>query len=815
MLRKLLLVFSALLFLGCLALGIGATWGYYYFTRDLPHLSSIDDYQPPAVSEVYSSDGTLIAEFFKERRYPVKLQEIPEVVRNCFLAAEDSNFYEHPGIDPISILRAFVKNLQAGEVKQGGSTITQQVVKNLLLSTERKYERKIKEAILSYRLEQRLTKDEILEMYLNQIFFGNTAYGIKAASKMYFHKEPKDLTLAEGAMLAGLPKAPSRYSPLVNFERAKRRQRYVLNRMVQSKFVSRQDADQAVNQELKLYRATNENIYHAPYFVTELRRYFGERWREIDIDTAGLKVFTSLDLRADALAEKAVRAGLREVDKRRGWRGPLQHLSQAPLEEAFRQSYSSTEDKQLEFDTVYPALVTKIDSSSGQAWVDLGNFTGKLNLRDAVWSRRLLDPQDRVSWIKPESLVRSGDVIEVSIPRKEKSAAQIVGQDQKLEGLVLDQTPQIEGALVLLDPQSGRVVSMVGGYSYQHSKFNRATQSYRQPGSAFKPVVYLTAVEQFKYTPATIVYDTQRTFRIGDDYWTPGNFDGKFLGPITLRTALQRSRNLVSADIISRIGVDPVINYAHKLGITSKLGRNLSLSLGSSEVTVLELTRAYGVFAAGGVLFDTTYVDKLVARDGVVIYDYNSERLSSAKQVIGQDAAFIMANMMKGVVENGTGYRVKVLNRPIAAKTGTSNDQMDAWFIGYTPEWVCGVWVGFDVKKEIGSQETGGRVAAPIWLYLMDPFLKEKDQEKYNQLVQEAKDESERLGIEYVAPHDVQPLDFSVPEGVDPFWVDKETGLRSEPNAPGAIYEYFIRGTEPEDSIGQEDLSSYLESSEL
>lgn len=382
--------------------------------------------------------------------------------------------------------------------------------------------------------------------------------------------------------------------------------------------------------------------------------------------------------------------------------------------------------------------------------------------------------------------------------------------------VILDQTPEVEGAITLLDPHSGKVLTAIGGYSYQRSVFNRATQSLRQPGSTFKPLIYLSAVDGFKYTPATIVYDQPRTFRVGDEFWTPANFDEQFMGPITLRVALEKSRNLVSVDIVSRIGIDAPIQYAKRLGISSKLGRNLSLSLGSSEVTLLELTRAYGVFAAKGVLFDSVFITNIKDRNGNILYDFEAEKLNRAQQVISPGSAFIMANMMKGVVDHGTGYRVKEIGRPVAGKTGTSNDQMDAWFIGYNPSWAAGVWVGFDLKQTIGDKETGGRAAAPIWLYLMSDFLKYQDDLAYKKLVEDSKAEADRLGIAYVAPEQLQPLDFSVPDGVDPLWIDKATGLLSDPAAPGAMLEYFIRGTEPAQSLSEApDTSSYLESPDL
>lgn len=805
MLKRIIWLALAIATLGAVAGGMFLFWGYYYVTRDMPNLTKVEDYRPPLISRVFAADGSVIAEFYRERREPLTLSEVPLKVRQAFLAAEDANFYSHPGIDPISILRAFVKNLQAGEVRQGGSTITQQVVKNLLLSEERKFTRKIKEAILSYQIEQRLSKDEILQIYLNQIFFGNTAYGLKAAARYYFHKDLQQINVAEAALLAGLPKAPTRYSPLLHFKRAKKRQKYVLDQMAKASFITVAEADQAFEQELALFSAGQENVFASPYYVGEVRRQLLEKWRDLDIDADGLSIYTWVDPEAEKFALSAMHKGLKEVDKRRGWRGPLDSgLSQ----EDYQSRFGAKLPKQIQVNDAAPALVLDVNRSSGQAQVLIGEQRGKLDLKQAVWLRKRLASDDRAYWIKPEEVLRRGDVIEVSVETAPPAAP------QPIENLAVDQTPEIEGALVLLDPHSGKVVSMVGGYGYQRSQFNRVTQSLRQPGSAFKPLVYLAAVDGFKYTPATIVSDAPRTFKVGDEFWTPANFDEKFLGPITLRTALEKSRNLVSADLVSRIGVDAVIRYAKRLGISSKLGRNLSLALGSSEVTLLELSRAYGVLAARGVLFDTTLISKIVSRDGEVIYDYENVKFGQVSQVIPASSAFVMANLMKGVVEHGTGYRVKELGRPVAGKTGTSNDQMDTWFIGYTPEWVCGVWVGFDVKREIGEKETGGRVAAPIFLYFMRDFLKARDESAYAKLVEDGKADAERLGIVYQAPEALAPLDFVVPEGVEPFWVDKDTGYLSDQSNPNAILEYFVSGTQPS-SLDHQDANSYLDSPDL
>lgn len=816
MIRKFFLtILVAGLGLACVA-GLFAVWGYYYLVRDLPKLSRIEDYKPPAVTRVLASDGSLMAEFYSERRYPVKLAEVPDLIRKAFLAAEDASFYSHHGIDPVSILRAAIKNMQSGNAKQGASTITQQVVKNLLLTSEKSLVRKAKEAILSYRLERRFSKDEIFEIYLNQIFFGNTAYGIKAAARIYYHKELPEVTLAEAAMLAGLPKGPSSYSPIKNLKKARERQAQILSQMVKANFITNEQRDEALKQPLQVYPASQQNVFASPYYVGEIRRVFAERWKNIDLDSDGLEITTAVDPVADELAQASLRQGLREVDKRRGWRGPKGRATEAE----YSASYGHLV---LQENVPVTAFVRSVQG--GMAKVKVGSQDYQVDLNEAGWAKKFLEKDDSTRFASPADLVRSGDLIEVALRRPMSAAAQKDKEKTPLK-VMLDQTPEIEGALVLIDPRSGAVRAMSGGYDYSQSVFNRATQSLRQPGSTFKPILYLAAIDKYNYTPSTIMMDQARTFRVGDTFWTPANFDEKFLGPITLRTALEKSRNLVSADIVSRIGVDAAIHYARLLGITSPLGRNLSLSLGSSEVTPLELTRAYSVFASKGVLFDSVFVEKIKDRFGNMVYDNDVEGSSRARQVISENSAFIMANMMRGVVDYGTGYRIKELGRPVAGKTGTSNDQMDTWFIGYTPKWVCGVWVGFDQKKQIGPKETGGVVAAPIWLYFMRDYLERSKAASIDSFEREAKSEADKLGIEYVPPTIMEQLDFSVPDGVEPFWINKGTGARLSQGSPGAFLEYYIKGTAPdeyphlgggesEDGEREASTSSYLESPDL
>ncbi len=792
----------------CGAVGIIAgVYLYRSITRDLPDFQSVEEYRPPAVSKVYAADGTLIAEFFRERRYPVKLADIPKVVTDSFLAAEDAHFYSHQGVDIVSIIRAAVVNFRSRSSKQGASTITQQVVKNLLLNPEKNYRRKLKEAILSYRLEKRLSKKDILEIYLNQIFFGNGAYGIDAACQVYFHKPLKSITLGEAAMLAALPKAPSNYSPLASMHRARGRQKYVLGQMVKNGFATDEEADQAYRQKITVYRASQRNVFAAPYFVTELRTRLQERWPLLDIDAAGLEIYTTVDLAATKTAEKALRAGLRTVDKRRGWRGPLVTLS-GDIRGQFLKRYGDVlvQPEGEDAKEPHPAMISGVGREGIK--IDLGDSTGKLDSKSLTWAQKRRAPDDKVFSKVVEGNLHVGDVIEV------------VANDDGTWSL--DQTPDIQGAVDILDPFTGRVVVMIGGYNFGASKFNRVTQSMRQAGSSFKPIVYLAAVDGFNYNPASIVYDLPRTFRVGDQWWSPHNFDGKYKGPITLQTALEQSRNLVSADIVSRIGLTAVIKYARKLGVTSPLGKNPSLSLGSSEMTPLELTRAYGVFPAGGILADLRMVNRIVDRSGTEIFNADTQRELPFKQVIDPKSAFIMAHMMKGVIERGTGTAIKPLGYPVAGKTGTTNNCMDTWFIGFTPRWVAGVWVGFDQKKEIGHKETGGKISAPIFLDMMKGFLKQRADSDRATLIAARKADAEALGISYVEPPEVAPADFVVPEGLEKRWMMRDSGKIAPEGTSGAIPEYFVRAggrsstdEDASESAPQKSSGDYLESPDM
>jgi len=741
------------------ALVFGA-YSYVRLTKDLPKIQGLSDYRPKAVSKMYSSGGELLSEIYGERRYPAKFEEIPPIVKNAFLAAEDANFYNHPGIDFVSISRAVWVNLVAGGTKQGASTITQQIVKSLLLTREKTYERKAKEAILAYRLEKSLTKDEIFSIYLNEIFLGAGAYGIKAAGKIYFHKELSDLNTAEAAFLAGLPQRPSFLAKPKNREVALRRQRYVLSQMLKNQFISEDEYEEAKNLKLQVHLQNQDTIYAAPYFTSHAIHEAKKILKNLEIpnalsDPGGYQIETTVDIKAYEIAEKAVKANLRTLDKRQGWRGTVS--PQIQDKRWFHKRFDSVDDvSDIKKDEVYPAIVRSINKK-GIAEIQVGGVGGTVNLKKSKWARRFLNEKGRARGVRPERKIKTDDWIEVSLKEAKEDNTAI---------FKLDQTPLAQSAMTVINALTGEVKAIIGGYDYSQSQFNRATQGLLQPGSSFKPFIYLAAIQDLGYTPASIVPDSPVSYPSGNgEIWSPQNYDHTFLGPITLRTALQSSRNVVSVYLLDRLGVRRGINSARKLGITTPIGPNMSISLGTAEVKQIELVRAYGAFAAEGWLANTIVIKSIKDRDGNEVYVKHPE----LEQVIEDPAdAFLMANMMKGVVERGTAQRVKALKRPVAGKTGTTNDQMDAWFVGYTPEWTAGVWVGFDVKKTLGKTETGGKAAAPAFISFMKEWLKDEPK-----------------------------VDFSIPDDVIPVSIDLRSGRLASSGAENPFTEYFKSGTEP------------------
>lgn len=674
--------------------------------RSLPSTQSLKNYHPPLVTRIYASDGSLRGEFYMERRFIVPLADLPPHLIKAFLAAEDVRFYEHGGVDLLGVIRAFFKNIQAGEIVQGGSTITQQVVKSLLLTPERTWIRKLKEAILAYRIDQSLSKDEILTLYLNQIYFGSGAYGVEAAARTYFDKHARDLTLAEAALVAGLPKAPTRFSPTNNFSAAQDRQRYVLQRMLESGFATSGDIQRAQAEPIKLAKPRHWTLKDLDYFTEEVRRQLETRYGKDGLYKEGLTVYTTLDPKIQAFAEKALDQGLRELDKRhRRYRGLHANVP--------RDEWNSTvkvlaeRNGTLEPNKIAGALVMQYDPKTRTCLLHLGSAYGRLPPSGWEWTKASSSRADR--------MFRIGDIIRVRLDRVEEGNSW---------STVLEQDPGMEGALMAMNPETGQVLCMVGGRDFAKSQFNRCTQSFRQPGSAFKPIIYAAALDR-GYTEASILIDSPF---VRDDHslrgrWMPSNYDRQFWGPITLRKALVNSRNVVTVKVLDDIGTNYAISYARRLGISAPLTPTLALALGASGVTLWELLTAYTPFANLGERSDPYLIEKVYDRRGNLLEDHRPSR----EKVISPQTAYIMTHLLQGVVEEGTGQKAKELGRPAAGKTGTTNELKDAWFVGYTPDLMAGVWIGYDDHNlSLGKGETGGRAACPIWLRFMEQALKDK-----------------------------------------------------------------------------------------
>lgn len=740
---------------------LGVAGAFFYFHYTLPPMTHISDYTPPLMTRVFSADGEVIGEFYLERRLIVPNEKIPRLLRQAFVAAEDADFYRHKGISYLGILRAIVKNLEAGRIVQGGSTITQQVVRSLLLTRQRTLSRKIKELILAHRIERHLSKDEILYIYLNQIYLGHGNYGVGAAAEDYFGKSVEDLNLAEMALLAGLPRAPEFYSPLRNFERAKRRQAYVLKRMVEEGYITEEEAEEAYMTPLHIRRRDNRFLEVAPYFVEYVRQYLIDRYGEDAVYTGGLQVYTSLDTRMQKVAQEAVRKGLLALDRRQGFRGPEKILAPEEIVPFCEETAERLKDG-LEEGKVYFGVVVGASEDRREVLVRIGDYEGYI-------------PFDTLKWIdqgQPEKALKEGYVIRVKVK-------ELTPRGPHLE---LVQEPEVEGALLAMELPTGYVRALVGGWDFLRSQYNRAIQARRQVGSAFKPIVYAAALEK-GFTPATIVLDAPVIYEETEESeaWKPRNYRERFYGPTRLRMALARSQNVATVRVARRIGVPYIMRFARRLGITSPLNPDLSMALGSSALSLLELVRAYAVFATRGHLIEPIFTTKVLDRDGHVLEEHrplpleadlrsSGSELQEGRyypQVISEETAYLMTSMLQSVIKEGTGWRAKALGRPCAGKTGTTDDYTDAWFIGYTPRLITGVWVGFDEPRSLGEHETGSRAACPIWVDFMKEVLKDKPVE-----------------------------DFPVPEGIVFVRIDPKTGLLARPGEPG-LFECFRSGTEP------------------
>jgi penicillin-binding protein 1A len=747
----------SLLFLACLGIGVGLG-AWFWISYDLPKIERLADYRPPVVTTILAADGSLMAEFSRERRYLVPVDQLPKHVVGAFVSAEDGGFFDHQGLDYMGILRAAYANLRAGRVVQGGSTITQQVARALLLSPDRTYLRKIKEMILAWRIENYLSKDDILYLYLNQIYLGHGAYGVEAASRTYFGKHASQLNLAEAALLAGLVQAPSRYSPLRHPRRARNRQVYVIGRMLEDGRITSAQAEEAINQQLQvsLHRAPSVD---APYYSETVRQWLEERYGKNVLYEGGLTVHTACDPRLTELAYQSTETGLAALTRRQGFRGPVDKVSP---EKAKSLASAPVSEPHLQSGQVLKAVVTRVDEKNQRVSLRMGPEKGVLTLEDLKWARKPTEDLDH--WPAPVKTVSQvlapGDVVNVRLGKYQKT--------QRYWELELVQEPVSQAALLAMETGSGKVRVLLGGRDFAKSQYNRATQAHRQPGSAFKPFIYAAALDDREktYTPVSIFMDAPVVY---DDpstpmqKWKPKNYENRFYGPTTLREALEHSRNVVTIKLLAQLGMDYTIDYTRRYGIESPLNRTLSLALGTSGISLLELTRAYAVFANQGKLVEPMLVERVDDSRGQTIYSAEPQ----VKQVISAQTAYLMTYLLSGVMTNGTGRSLQI-GRPSAGKTGTSNDLRDAWFLGYTPQLVCGVWVGQDDNKPLGRKETGARAAGPIWREFMKEALANQE-----------------------------PLDFPVAEGVVFHRIDRQTGRSLPPGDNGGFFEAFLAGTEP------------------
>jgi len=785
--------FTRLLKLGVLMLllGIGAVAAtYFYLSPALPSTADLRTVKLQEPLRVFSRDGKLIAEFGEMRRVPLAYKDIPEQLVHAFLAAEDDRFFEHPGVDYQGLIRAVGLLILTGEKRQGGSTITMQVARNFYLSPEKSYVRKLNEILLALRIEEVLSKEEILELYLNKIFLGNRAYGIGAAAQVYYGKSVDQLTLPEAAMIAALPKAPSAVNPISDPTGATQRRNYVLGRMRELGFISDEIYNQAKGtaDQASLHSASIE--VEAPYVAEMVRSELFSRFGE-QIYTDGYRVVTTIDSQMQTAANAGLRQALQEYDRRHGWRGAEQHLDPDPLKDA--SARRAAIDGHPKVGDLRTGVVTALGDKSAE--IDLGN-DGEITLpwEGMQWASPY-KTQDYVGAApkKPGDILHPGDVVRL-LPKDAPAEEEAKPAQKETPDWRLAQVPAAEGALVAVDPNDGAVRSLVGGYDFYLRKFNRATQARRQPGSGFKPFIYSTALD-LGFTPATLVDDAPLVVDEPgmEEAWRPENYGKEFLGPTRLREALIKSRNLVSIRVLRAIGIDAAIKQAKRFGFgPDALPPGLSLALGSGVVSPLEMATAYCAFANGGYRVESYFIERVEASDGTAIYqadplkvcercepmlDENAvartpEGARLAPEVITEQNYYLMNSMLRDVVQRGTATRAKVLKRnDLAGKTGTTNDERDAWFNGFQRTLVAVAWVGFDSNAELGRKEVGGRAALPAWIYFMREALK-----------------------------DVPEAPLVMPPGIVRVRIDPDTGLLASSEQENALFEVFQAGNLPGES---------------
>jgi len=782
---KLILRFFGFLFAAgtiLFVVGVAAVAGLlWHFSKDLPDYSQLQDYEPPVMTRVHAADGSLVAEYAKERRLYIPIQAVPKRVINAFMAAEDKNFYEHGGLDFGGIARAgliYAQNFGGSGHLQGASTITQQVAKNFLLTNERTFSRKIKEALLAMKIERTYSKDKILELYLNEIYLGLGAYGIAAASLVYFDKSVNELSVSEAAYLAALPKAPNNYHPFRARDRALERRNWVIDQMAADGFIKAADAESAKRTPLGVTtKPPSVHIFAAEYFAEEVRREIYERYGEKKLYEGGLSVRTTLDTKLQVLARKTLVDGLVRYDQGRGYRGPV-----AKIDVGADWGPKLAEQKALT-DIAPWRLAVVLDTGDRSARIGLqpGREPG-----GAVSKERDVGiiPLDGVKWAhvkglapkRVDQVLGAGDVVYVEPTNDQGQYA-------------LRQIPEVSGAMVVEDPTTGRVLAMVGGFSYDESQFNRATQALRQPGSSFKPIVYSAALDN-GYTPSSLILDAPIEIDqgAGQGTWSPENYEKDFFGPSTLRFGIEHSRNVMTVRLAQDIGMPLIADYAKRFGIYDNLPPYLSFALGAGETTLLRMVTAYGMIDNGGRRVKPTLIDRIQDRYGHTVYRHDQREcvgcdskkwdnqpepslIDRREQVLDPMTAYQITSIMEGVVQRGTATVVNTLGRPVAGKTGTTNDYKDAWFIGFTPDIVAGVYIGYDKPKTLGRGQTGGHVSAPV----VRDFLKDALAGK-------------------------PPMPFRVPPGIKLVRVDLKTGARAGPGSARVILEAFKPGTAPPDN---------------
>lgn len=806
--------------LGAAGLVVAASVAFYlfqHFGADLPDYRHLAEYQPPTTTRVHAGDGRLLAEFAVEQRVFVSIDAIPARVRNAFISAEDQNFYSHPGIDFRSVVRAAVTNLsQLGQNRrpEGASTITQQVAKNFLLSSDVSLERKIREALLAFRIEQALEKDQILELYLNEIYLGGGSYGVAAAALNYFNKSLDELTLPEAAYLAALPKAPNNYHPTRRTEQAIGRRNWVLGRMLADGHIGEAEAREAMAAPLEVRRRGDAEVARADYFTEDVRRDIMRQFGADELYKGGLSIRTSLDPRLQVEADRVLRQGIIAYDRRFGWRGPLETMEIA--DEGWLIPLRRIEPPPGLGDWKLAVVLDNEEPETARIGLTDGT-RGVIPMAEMSWARPALENR-RVGNEprRPSDVLEVGDVILVEAldppPEAEESAAatgdeaerasetasETGAEEAEAEAapprFALRQLPDVNGALVALDPHSGRVLAMSGGFSYEQSEFNRASQAQRQTGSAFKPFVYLAALEN-GFTPSSIILDAPFVIDQGPGLgkWRPSNYSNQFYGPTPLRVGVEQSRNLMTVRLAQNIGMETVVDYAERFGIVEGAPHVLSMALGAVESTALRMTAAYAMLVNGGKRITPTLIDRVQDRHGRTVYRHDQRPCEGCRaeayqggpppvlpdvreQLVDPATAYQMVSMLEGVVLRGTGTSIRAVGKPLAGKTGTTNDYRDAWFVGFSPDLAVGVYVGFDQPRYLGPRQAGGAVAAPIFRDFMMAALE-----------------------------DAPATPFRVPENVRLVQVVRDTGEPARGSGNGVIWEAFREGTGPGDGPGMLD----------